>query len=130
MLEGPEGAGREAGKAEFSVVLELCGFSLTSLGLQCYSQVGNSYKGEVGRVRCWRQHSGFRTVKHIQELCLEKSPQILAKKAFKARLVGALSSLGYGESPCPWQGWNQRSFRVPFQPQTPHDSVILLTHWS
>ena len=36
---------------------------------------------------------------------------------FKARLVGALSSLGWWKGPCPWQGgWNQMIFQVPSNP--------------
>ena len=36
---------------------------------------------------------------------------------FKARLVGALSSLVWWKGPCPWQGgWNRMIFKVPSNP--------------
>lgn len=100
--------------------------------LHYYTKWGTATRWEVWEgemLEAALSHSGFRTVKHTLELCLEKNPEILATKVFKARLAGALSNLGYGECPCPWQGWIQRSSKVPLQPKPSHDPVILLTHW-
>ena len=57
----------------------------------------------------------MRVVRHWNRLP-SKAVDAPSLEALKARLDGAVSSLGYGRCPCLQQGWDWVSFKVPSNP--------------